>query len=493
MIRLPAAPSGPWFWCLAYLCLCAPVCIALALIVPLGEVADEPAHLARAAALMQGDLVGHRESVRYSDGTTHVAAGVRIDPALERAILSRPKDFGGTLSPEERVPDGRGRVFVPIYTVATYPPLLYAPGAVGLAAGRILGLAPEVCLYLGRLANATATLALSLAALALASRGRAALFALLALPMTLSLAASFNQDALIIALAALAAALLTPRAPAGPRSRLRLSGAILSLALVFLAKPPYAPLAAMLLVPLPRGGDGSDGLIPHLARRLAAAVLAVLPAAIWTIAAAAFVATPVPRYAYEAGPLWSGPRPAVFDATDPKAQGQVLLEKPARLLTLPGHFLTAIKHLTVLAKGTVGIFGWLDRPLPDFLYGIWALALVAPLLLLRRGVPPPLPERLILPAAALACLWLVLLSQYLTWTNVGEDRIQGPQGRYLLPLVPMLVLAFARIRPGPAPGPDLGQPSGRPLGRWPAMLPVAAAAVDLVAVPLAALSMTIPS
>jgi hypothetical protein len=108
---------------------------------------------------------------------------------------------------------------------------------------------------------------------------------------------------------------------------------------------------------------------------------------------------------------------------------------------------------------------------------------VAPLLLTARGGPlPPWPERLLLPAAALACLWLVILSQYATWTNVGESRVDGPQGRYLLPLVPMLILAFARLRPAAEPG-----------RRWPVLLPVAAAAVDVVAVPLAALAMTVPA
>lgn len=74
----------------------------------------------------------------------------------------------------------------------------------------------------------------------------------------------------------------------------------------------------------------------------------------------------------------------------------------------------------------------------------------------------------------------MVISQYLTWTNVGENRIDGPQGRYLLPLVPLFVLAFARTRQETA-------------ARWPAMLPVAAAAVDVVALPLAALAMTIPT
>jgi uncharacterized membrane protein len=476
--RLLARPSGPTFWCLAYLCLCAPVCIALALIVPPGEVADEAAHLARAAALMNGEFVGHRESVRYSDGSTHVAAGVRIAPAWDEVTRSRPKDFAGGLYPVDGEPDARGRIFVPLYTVGTYPPFLYIPAAMGLAAGRVLNLAPEACLYLGRLANATATLVVGLLALALARRGRAALFAVLALPMTLSLAASFNQDALIIALAALSAALLSPRPFDGPGAGPRLSGAILCIALVALAKPPYAALAAMLLVP-----GSTEGLRRQMGRRLAAALLAVLPAAVWTVAATATVATPVPRHAYEAGPLWSGPRPATFTATDPQAQGRILLEKPLRLLTLPGHFLGTLKHLVILAKGAVGIFGWLDRPLPGLLYALWAVALVAPLLLTARGGPlPPWPERLLLPAAALACLWLVILSQYATWTNVGESRVDGPQGRYLLPLVPMLILAFARLRPAAEPG-----------RRWPVLLPVAAAAVDVVAVPLAALAMTVPA
>lgn len=473
-------PSGPRFWCLAYLFLCAPVCIALALIVPPGEVADEGSHLARAAALMQGDWVGHREMVRYADGSTHEAAGVRIDPVWDRLTAARPKDFGGGLSALDGEPDPRGRVFVPLYTVGTYPPFLYAPSAAGLALGRLLGLGPQACFTLGRLGNATATIALAIAALALARRGRVALFALMALPMTLSLAASFNQDAPIIALSALSAALLTPRPLAGPGSRWRIAGAILSLALVVLAKPPYAGLAAMLLVPWPRASEGSGALARHAARRLAAAVLAVLPAALWTMAATAFVATPVPRHAYEAGPLWAGPRPATFTTTDPKAQARILWEKPVRLLTLPGHFLGTIKHWTVLGKGAIGIFGWLDRPLPGFVYGMWALALLGPLLLLRHGTAPPWPERLTLPAAALACLWLVVLSQYITWTNVGENRIDGPQGRYLLPLVPMLVLAFARER-------------REATGRWPGMLPVAAAAVDVVAIPLAALAMTVPA
>jgi uncharacterized membrane protein len=45
--------------------------------------------------------------------------------------------------------------------------------------------------------------------------------------------------------------------------------------------------------------------------------------------------------------------------------------------------------------------------------------------------------------AALICLswWLILISDYLAWTDAGENFIDGFQGRYLIPLLPFLIYA----------------------------------------------------
>lgn len=464
--------KGRSFWCCAFACLALPVCLALAVIVPIGEVADEGAHLARAVALTDGQFIGYRQSLRYNDGTTHVVAGVTIEPVWEMLSRSRPLGFGGTLIPVETVRMEDGRAFMPLYTIATYPPVLYAPGALGLWIGRSLGWPPTTSAYFGRVANATAYTILGLATLALATRARRALFTLLVLPMPLSLAASFNQDALIIALSALAAALLTPCNPVGRGKRFRLITASVIVAVVVLTKPPYAPLAAMLL-----------GSVPWAQRfwcvclhRLPLVALVIVPAALWTTATTAFVATPVPRPVYEAGPLWIGARPARFNATDPAAQARLLAAKPARLVTVPVAYLFGIKHLRALSQGMIGTFGWYDRTLPGPLYAMWSCILLLMMGDLRPNRWASIPERLLFTAASLICLWLIVVSQYLSWTNVGEDRVFGPQGRYLLPLAPMLVLAFA------------GEPSEDwAIRRWAAALPVLAAVVDLAALPLLAL------
>ncbi|MFC6742321.1 hypothetical protein [Methylobacterium tardum] len=144
-----------------------------------------------------------------------------------------------------------------------------------------LGLGPPVCVALaltgppgpaldtvGRLAHVALFLGLGLSALVLAARGRVALFALLCLPG--SLAAATGPEGVVIALAALAAALLTPRPLTGRGRPARLAAATLAIALAVLARPACAPLAGMLLVPFPPTGRfgrfGRDRRHPRFSR-----------------------------------------------------------------------------------------------------------------------------------------------------------------------------------------------------------------------------------
>lgn len=463
--------AGGRLWCAAFALLGLPLCLLLAVLVPLGEVADESAHLLRAVALLDGQVVGHRETVTYSDGIARPAAGVTVDPVWE--VVSRGRPLAPDKVPVPAPMPAPGHpAFLPLYTIGTYFPGFYVPAALGIGLGQALGLGPAQSAILGRLANAAAYGALGLAALALARRGRALLFGVLVLPMSLSLAASFNQDALMIAACALAAALLTGEEPSEAESGRRRLAALV-IALVVLAKPPYAAIAAMLLVPLPP----RFWMSPPFWRRVGIAVLAVLPGIAWILYTTTQIATPVPRLAYEAGPLWSGPRPAHFLGTDTGAQVWILLEHPGLIFTLPAQCLFALKRALVLAEGAIGLFGWADKPLPAIVYAAWGAGLAGLAALRGRDVRLRRLDLALLVTAALVTAWLVAISQYLSWTHVGEARIDGPQGRYFLPLIPMLILAVA---PRPAGAPGL---------RWALVIGTAVAALDLVVVPLAAARM----
>ncbi|MDZ5648875.1 DUF2142 domain-containing protein [Nitrospirillum sp. BR 11828] len=238
--------------------------------------------------------------------------------------------------------------------------------------------------------------------------------------------------------------------------------AALLLAMVIAVKPPYLPLVALLLLPLPVSWRvlGRALVTPPargpLLRRLALAGLALLPMVAWVLLVQRGLATAIPRPAYEAGLIWPGPRPAVFHGTDAAAQIQVLLAAPWRAVTLVWHTLRIPRHFTGLFFESIAMLGWLDLRLPKAVYAAWTLALAIAAwvdMRLDTGGRPALcaawgrvrwTEVLLLALAAGVAVEGIFLAQYLTWTNVGSPTVDGPQGRYFLPLFPLFILALPR-------------------------------------------------
>jgi len=450
----------------AFVVLVVPLCLFFSVVVPFGNVPDEPAHIGRAQSLLHGQLIGRRGLVMLPGGTAPVLLdGVDVDPAAMQAALVLgaipPHVSRAALQRARRMGWSGKRTFVEIGTIAGYWPAFYVPAAVALEAARLFGASPFEALFAGRIANALCYGLLGTAALLLARRARFLLFCTLSVPMAFSLGASFNEDGLLIAATVLAAALLTrvfDQADPGPadpdirRGRWSYRAAALLLANVVLAKPPYLPLLFMLLVPLPPPTAWAP-LRPVLLSRLAVVALIALCVLAWTAVMVLHTSTPAPRPAYHPGPLWPGNPGRVFTGTDPMAQIRVLAADPLRIVTLP---VFTILHDIWITRQTVGILGWLDVLLPPWLYRAWFVAIPAALLadLLHPSEagasatpqPPRLPDTLLLLVGAFGCFLGVYLSQYLIWTNVGLARVEGPQGRYLLPIVPMIALALPRLR-----------------------------------------------
>lgn len=428
---------------LVFLFCAFPVLFTSALLTPMGQSPDEPAHITRAAGLLHGGILLLRKN--GSDPGSIVPrqyVGVKIDSGLDRAAWGVTTPFAGhsivtseDLAALHHIAWQHHRDFFEIPNTATYFPLAYIPGAIGLGLGKLVGLSPVNAIMLGRFAIAAVYLLIGAAALALADFGRPVLLAVLLLPMSLILGSTFDQDGLLIALSCLACAGLTRETGFGR------AVAFAAFVIVLLAKPPYLPVLAIFALPL---------AWPGFWRRALEVILASVPVIIWALIVVLLVSVPFKKPPYHPGILFTGPPGTMFDQTEAAINLHILLADKVRFITLPLHSL----HLfwMLFLQEMVASLGPLVQDFPHWFYASWWAAILLALAgtpFVRRAIIRTLPVTLLNNAVVLALLaftvWLVVLTFYFSWSNVGLDYIDGVQGRYVLLLVPFLPLALPAL------------------------------------------------
>jgi uncharacterized membrane protein len=99
------------------------------------------------------------------------------------------------------------------------------------------------------------------------------------------------------------------------------------------------------------------------------------------------------------------------------------------------------KSFDMYFEGYIGTFGWLDTNLPKWLV-IFSYLIILIVAFIGDGnsFQFTFKNKFILFFSFIAALSLLLLSQHLTWDIVGGDRIVTIQGRYLIPILPLLFM-----------------------------------------------------
>jgi uncharacterized membrane protein len=402
--------------------------------------------LARAEGLLHGAILGVRKpEIDPLTGKVEWRTGVKVDNGIFHAVFGNVTITGGRpvvtardfLADRARHPDHR-RYFVDMPNTATYFPIAYVPAALGLAIGLAAHAPPFACFLLARLCMLAAYLTVGGLAIWLAAYGEALLFTVLVLPMTLFLGGTLNQDGLLTAMTCLACAALT--------RGYRILGLVLFV-LVLGSKPPYALMLGVFLLPLFGPGFG---------RRAREVAVASVPVVLWVALITALVMVPYYRGAYQPGPLYAGAQ-TLFDHADAPENLRILLAKPSRFISIPWHSLHMWWQLYFWSMA--GVLGPMQLLLPYGYCKLWGWSMLAALLgavFTRREAAPAGVSALNFLAVALLLLvtsWLILILFYLDWTKVGEDDVDGIQGRYLLILLPFLLFALPAVRWRWAPPP----------------------------------------
>lgn len=340
------------------------------------------------------------------------------------------------------------RWFVDFPSAAITSPVPYLPQAAGLACGRLLGLPPLYWVYLGRLANLLGWLALIHAAIRLTPAGKWCLVLLAFMPMSISQSATMSYDAMTSG----AAFLLTAMALAlamRPSSTLIAFRELVLFGLVAVLgalTKQVVGLLALLLIMVPSRNFGS------WRRKLAAIVtiMVVCTAAWW----AWYSYNGPTMYSYgQYNPAYRNGT-ALFAGTDPHRQLAFFMSAPlSHLVDYAWHVACAMTMSSRYLATFVAGLGWLDVVFPvwficGYFIALWVVAWGE----LAHGCGLPTRfQRVVMLGNALLLGFIVCLFMTIYAGCVGTYDLDRVQGRYFIPLAPVLFLAFSGMgvrRPG---------------------------------------------
>lgn len=377
--------------------------LAFAFLTPPFQTPDEIGHFWRATSIAYGRVLPASANV-----VTHVPDGMKLfvfvmEPRngkfeREQFRISLEVMLNDEIPREARFP-------------AAYTPVPYVPQIIAALIGRAFNGRPVITFYLGRIFNLAVFVALVAFAIHVAPFGKWIFCVAGLLPMSLFLAGSWSPDAVTIGLAFLfTAACSAGVSPALPPEGRRDGGATRDALLGFLvglAKPAYFLIAFLAL----------------LNRRLVAAIVitATLIGAFLSIANAARAQTP---------------RSDVF--VDSAAQQRCLVERPLHFAEVALRH--AVQNGAEYAEQMTGRLGMLEIKLPVVI--IWSELLLLIVAALASGGSLSPGGRVLAILIFVATVGGIFVASYIGYSR-SCDVIEGIQGRYLLPVLPVLLLALS--------------------------------------------------
>jgi uncharacterized membrane protein len=395
--------------------------LIFALGIPPIQTPDEPSHFHRAYQVSEGALtthmVGEWGGGEVPESVLHVAERFNF-LVFHSELHTTAKPFE-ELAATPLEPDIRRAVPFPGSTYYSFVP--YVPQALGIAAARAAGSGPLGLMYAGRLANLALAVVLVFLAIRITPIFKLVLGTIALLPITVQQFASQSPDGSTIAVAFLFVAFLLRWAVDPPAIlRRRALAALYALAgWLTLCKFPYAFLT-LIYFAIPVRVLGSR-------RRYWAVATCLLMLVFGLAAGLTQLRNTTPDRLVPDGRGVSIAKQTQFIRTHPLLYAKIMTSTAAE------HGKVWIDQLSML--------GWLDTPVNALAMHLYLVFMVIVALGDRTKSLQP-GWRLVGMGllASLLCWAVIVTSCYVVGCAVRSPLIVGPQGRYFVPFLPLLML-----------------------------------------------------
>ena len=318
-----------------------------------------------------------------------------------------------------------------------YPPPTYLPQAVAAFIGRSLNLSAGEIFYLMGFGGLIFVAACVFGAMKLLPEAKTLIFLLAMMPMFLIEAASTSADAVTFGVCFLGTAwLLSLRRSTKKFSRAEIFGLIILAIMLACSKFVYGTILLLYFL-IPR--DRAGGLKKFLALGAAILLLNLLMSLGWRELAAGMTDVEPATARNYLGPDYPG-----FENVDVDAQKSLVAEHPQAFFNAMTNSL--IDGRTFYCFTFLGMWGANGKLLLPFWFCI-SYPLILIFFALSNGLRLTLAERAMMLFAAGISMTACFLFDYLTWSAVGCEFVKGVQGRYFIPLAPMLFGALSLLPP----------------------------------------------
>jgi uncharacterized membrane protein len=397
----------------------------LCIVTPPFQVMDEPVHYYRAYQVSMGTML----AIRHGD-----QVGGVLPQSLSCWVEAAESDlYGGrifgatnyayrTLNKYRSLPlEPNHTHFINFNSSAFYPPIIYMPQSAGMAIARIMGGGPLLLLYAGRLANLIVFILVVAWAIQQAPFHRWAFCLLGAMPMNLYHAASLNPDALTFSLHLLFWAFIL-KIGWGPTNEKK-NAVLFSLGAAFIlgaSKGYWFLLIPAFFISYPD----------------------IAPIRKW-----AWISGMFSLY-LAAACFWGYLTRNLIQFNNPEVSP---LQQIHHILSNPGAFGTTllwswkIEYAIHYVRSMFGMLAWIHIHLPYWLL-VCYLSLLFYLFLTDGPVncTISIPLRMISLCAGFAGIFCIFFWLYCSYNPVGSHELRGVQGRYFIPLIPVVMLALTR-------------------------------------------------
>ena len=402
-----------------FLLLAITVGVLLVFINPPFEAPDEGSHFKRAFQISEGGIFATKNDQGVGGVIPKNISGVE---SFFRNWLSDKRNATSfkEISEQTKINIGDEREFAQFPNTALYSPLPYLPPIIGILLARLFSDSVLWIFYSARIVNLLFYLLLVFLAIKTAPVLKWVFLMLGALPMSLFLAASASPDALTIGLSFIFIAYILKLA-LGEKTLTKVDFALLLILAIAisLAKTAYLLLPLLILIiPKAKFANIKTSYL-YKSVILAAAFISGLG---WYLVANRFFVPILPE-------------------VNPSGQLVWILSHPLYYL----HFF--IYHLVKwfsdpASQSIIGQFGWLDTFLPLWVISSYKIVLVVTFLFEEKQKIISAWGKIISFLIFFATAEVITLIMYLTWNSVGSDKINGLQGRYFLPLLPLLFISL---------------------------------------------------